>query len=345
MSKTPQKKRKKKKTKHKINWGRALPIFLLAAALGFGAYMFWPRSLGPDGGQADDPPTPPPPGFIEINFYFPGAAWEPEPRQIEISDQYSMIQAVLTGLREGPRRSGLDASVPAEVAFEWFSLSDGAVELSFSANFSDLTPGKRIILRSSLVWTLTELDFVEGVLFYLENEPLMRDGELFGLRNRQNTNLDTGVPPPDFVTVVLFFPNEQMTRLVAVERRIPHDPLVSSIETLIVEALMQGPDADSGLFHAFADVTLFGQNPVNRAPDSDLVSVDFTSDFLSHLAGGSTLEEMTVFSLVNTLTHRPEVRQVRIFIEGERIPYEEDSIFHIDLSRPIEGDISLIIDN
>jgi spore germination protein GerM len=68
----------------------------------------------------------------------------------------------------------------------------------------------------------------------------------------------------------------------------------------------------------------------------DLVTVDFSREFISAHPGGSHAELLTVYAVTDTLAvNFPYVRQVRFLVEGEAI----DTIKgHVDLRAPIVAD-------
>ena len=63
-----------------------------------------------------------------------------------------------------------------------------------------------------------------------------------------------------------------------------------------------------------------------------VATVDFSKELQKNFNGGATGEEMLVGSIVNTLTDFPEVKKVRIRIEGEDV---ETLSGHMDLSEPL----------
>lgn len=74
--------------------------------------------------------------------------------------------------------------------------------------------------------------------------------------------------------------------------------------------------------------------------EGDLVTVDFDRELVERHPGGSAGEILTVFSVVNTLTEIPGIRRVAWRIDGRPV---ETLVGHLDLSRPIERDPSLIL--
>ena len=74
--------------------------------------------------------------------------------------------------------------------------------------------------------------------------------------------------------------------------------------------------------------------------EGDLAVVDFDGELVRRHPGGSAGEILTVFSVVNTLTEIPGVRRVAWRIDGRAV---ETLVGHLDLSRPVERDPSLIL--
>jgi len=326
--------------------GRVLSVLALALLLCIGLFVviylqFFMREVVP---------VPAQPETIGVNFYFRSAdgEWGQEERSIELSENRTeVVQSVLQGLVEGPRSAAFVPVLPENVGVEDALLRIGSEEntltITFASSFSEITPPERIVATASFVWTLTELDFVHHVLFYIGESPMQDgDGNNFGPRNRQNTTLEETAPTPEeeTATIILYFPNDQLTGLVAEEREITINPInpQQDIERIKVLALIEGP-RNPDLFGAIpSDVT------VNRAErNGDTVTVDFGEEFLTAISGGSRIEEMAIFSLVNTLTERPDIRRVQISVGGMQIQPDETGEFHIDLSGPFERDESLIL--
>lgn len=71
---------------------------------------------------------------------------------------------------------------------------------------------------------------------------------------------------------------------------------------------------------------------INVNPETGECLVDFSKELTKNFVGGSTGEEMLLSSLVNTLTEFPEIKSVRIHVEGKPV----DTIAgHIDTSVPL----------
>ncbi|MCL2753785.1 MAG: GerMN domain-containing protein [Defluviitaleaceae bacterium] len=328
-----------------------LPILALAAAAIFAVLIiFDPFSNddynGVDGdnenGQQIDQNGDMELEYIDIIFRFPDAEGmlQEELRQMELRADNDMVRAIIYALQNGPQDPELNNVMPAGLLVENFHVIPDSNELRvvFSSEFDELTHAQRIILTASMVYTLTELDFVEYLEFFVGQHPVLDgNGIPFGLRSRANTILDTDIDVPT-TTIVLYFMDEQSMGLIAEPRTIATDAFTSDAEA-IVAALLQGPQR-SDLFAVIPSyVTVLDVNVM-----SDLASVNFAPDFLNIFAGGGTLmERMVVYSLVNSLTERPEINRVQILIGGfPLLPDDTDVSLHTDFSRPFERNESVI---
>src|SRR5690606_13491908 len=102
-----------------------------------------------------------------------------------------------------------------------------------------------------------------------------------------------------------------------------------------LEALVEGPK-NAGLFPTLPSPLRIRSVTV----EGDLAVVDFDGELVRRHPGGSAGEMLTVFSVVNTLTEIPGVRRVAWRIDGRAV---ETLVGHLDLSRPVERDPSLIL--
>jgi len=288
---------------------------------------------------------PPQDRFVEINFHFPDGnfGWDVEAKQIQADNRQAMIEVTLEMLKEGPQTFGLTPSIPEGLEVGWFDFDASAstLRLSFYPSLEELSLLERTTLIISVVHTMRELEFVEYIVFYEGYEELLgADGQPFGPRNRSNTPLGAEAPQPASIYITLFYPNEQMTGLIAEVRSVPFDSAQTNIETLVVSNLLQGPQTE-GLFSAFPQDVALNNNVSSMG---ELTVVDFTAGFRDVLGRGSTAEMMAIYSLVNTLTEISGIQRVKIFIEGQPIIYEQQIGFHLDFTSPFERDESLIIE-
>lgn len=120
------------------------------------------------------------------------------------------------------------------------------------------------------------------------------------------------------VPVCLYFGDEQKTKLVKEIRYLDIDEAkkgASALASAIVKELIAGPKA-KGLTAVLPEgVSL--RSPVTV--DGRVATVDLTREFIDNHPGGKTLEELSVYSIVNALTELKEIERVKIIINGKEI--------------------------
>lgn len=131
-------------------------------------------------------------------------------------------------------------------------------------------------------------------------------------------------PKAQLVNIKVYYPDENATGLVAVEKSIKD---TDDKYQAAVEALMAGTDK-KGLANVFPKKAKLLQVTVS----GKVAKVDFSRELQKNFVGGSTGEEMLVGSVVNTLTEFPEIQKVQILVDGQEV---ETLSGHMDLSQPL----------
>lgn len=128
--------------------------------------------------------------------------------------------------------------------------------------------------------------------------------------------------------VVLYFSDDQAQKLIKETRSVPETDAVARIT---VEELMKGPE-EGGVATIPTGTKLLG-----IVVEDGLAKVDFSEEFIDNHPGGSAGEEMTVYSIVDTLTEISNIKRVKFLVEGVAI----DTITgHMDVGQPIEREES-----
>ncbi|NLM73507.1 MAG: GerMN domain-containing protein [Clostridiaceae bacterium] len=118
------------------------------------------------------------------------------------------------------------------------------------------------------------------------------------------------------VPVILYFGDEQQTKLVKEIRYINIAEAKKGAETLasiMVKELIAGPKAH-GLKSVIPEGTSL-RGPVKI--EDRVATVDLTKEFVEKHPGGDTLAELSVYSIVNTLTELKDIERVKIIINGK----------------------------
>ena len=275
-----------------------------------------------------------------IDVYYLNASTtrlEKEVRNIKGEDKVEALRDVLRHLMEGPRSSNLSRSIPNSVGIQGVLLINGNIaQVNFTKEYNDMADIEEVFCRSALVWTLTELDFIDSVIINVESETLKRsDGSELGVLNRDNIvmNPDISHTMRNAKTVTLYFSDEQAMYLLPEERRIDINP-EHTIEKHVVEQLIAGTEIPN----RYSPIP-----PESRLRDIKTIEsvcyVDFNKEFIDRQSGSSTEARLIIYSIVNSLAEVPGVRRVVFHMEGQRIV---DYKGGIDLSVPVDPDPSII---
>ena len=167
-------------------------------------------------------------------------------KNIPRTDKEAMLKNVLAILQEGPNADGATASMPQNLEIRSVTLEQATVTVDFSEEYLQMNDLEETICRSSVVWTLTSLDFVKNVRILVEGEPLKnQNGEAYAIFNRDNVWIDTEISAETtgYAILTLYFANAEGTDLVA-EERVVEVNANQTREKTVLEQLIAGPAND-----------------------------------------------------------------------------------------------------
>lgn len=279
-------------------------------------------------------------GKNDAELYYMGAngIMKATQKDIEDGNQVDKINIILEDLRLGIKTDGIQPTVPEILEVNSVKISDEIVTVDFSSRYYGLTSVDEVICRSSIVWSLTSLNFIDSVKFTVDGDPLVsKDGEPYGVMNRQNILIDPVVSATttEYAILKLYFSNENASDLV-VEDRVVEVNANQPREKTVLEQLIAGPK-DEGNY-----ATIPGETKVMdiTTTNDGVCYVNLSQEFVTKHNGGSTGELLTIYSIVNSLSELENVEKVQFLIEGEKM---EAFKGHIDFSTPFVAVESLEI--
>lgn len=277
---------------------------------------------------------------MQINLYFlnmADGALEREVRNIATPQSNTeLINAVLKELPAGPYNNWLYRTIPRDVVIESARLNENEklCEVELSEEYKNMSVKDEIFCRSSLVWTLTEFDFIDDVILYVSGQQLSNaSGQPTGVMNRENLLIHPELSPvrTDTRTITLYFANEELSALTPEARTIV---VSGNIEYHIIEQLILGPKK-AGL-----NPVLIPELKLKEAVTMDGVCyVDFGPEFLSKQLTGGASDALAIYSIVNSLTELNGVQKVQILVDSSKVAEVRGNC---DLSMPIGRDENMI---
>ena len=209
--------------------------------------------------------------------------------------------------------------------------------VDFSADYHDMTPSDELYFRSSLVWTMTDLDFISDVHILIEGEEHLRsDGTPMGALSRANVAVSPQISPVrvDFERITIYFLDREELALVAEERLVRINP-ERPIENYYIEALIEGPRSERLSPTVPAETRLRADVQTNDGT----AYVNLSGDFVSRSAGSPEVLRLNILSIVNSLTEIRDIQRVQFLIESEKV----DNLRGFwELHVPIERDETVI---
>jgi len=147
--------------------------------------------------------------------------------------------------------------------------------------------------------------------------------------------IDTGATPGARIGATLYYASADGAWLVPVERDLPLAEGALAQGRLILEA--QLGETPENLRSVFPEGTRLRGFYVTERGEA---FVDLSVEAAALHRGGALTEQLTVFAIVNAVTtNLPAIERVQILIGGREV---DTLAGHLDLRRPLEGDVSLV---
>lgn len=254
-------------------------------------------------------------------------------KNIEADEADVMVEDVLNNLYLDVAKENLKASIPAEIEIIDVDVKNNVASINFSNDFNNLNNQEKLLARGSIVWSLTSLDFIQGVIIKVNDVVINSEtNKDFGVMNKQNMiindNLSTNTTS-EYQIVNLYFSDNFSEGLVA-ERRLIAVEANKPQERTILEQLIGGPQSNHYLATIPKETKI---NDVITTIDG-VCYVNLNYEFVSKHSGGENAELLTIYSIVNSLCQLNHVSKVQFLIDGERLELYKG---FLDFSKPFEA--------
>ena len=193
-----------------------------------------------------------------------------------------------------------------------WQVEEEQLNLDMSSDYKLMPPTTEILVRAALVRTFTQVDGVNHVLVTVDGLPLLDSmGNSVSAMTADNfvDNMGEEINAHEKVTLRLYFANETGTRLVETNRTVVYNSNIS-MEKLVLENLIAGPDAD-GAYPVLNAAT----KVINATVKDGTCYVNLDETFLTQTYDVSA--EVVMYSLVNSLVELPNVNRVQIAVSGK----------------------------
>lgn len=223
-----------------------------------------------------------------------------------------------------------------EISVVGHTLDSGLLTLDFDGSYHNLRGTREILVRASIVRTMTQLPGVERIAFTVMGEQLMdASGAAVGVMAADTfiENEGNEINAYEKVDLKLYFANETGDSLVEENRRNVVYNSNISLEKLVVEKLVQGP-MTQGAYPTINPTTKI----VSVTVKDGTCYVNLSNEFLSQPY--NVASDVTIYSITNSLVELSNVNRVQISVNGEtNISYREN----MSLNNVFERNLDILV--
>lgn len=226
--------------------------------------------------------------------------------------------------------------IPNDVEVTDYSLDGALLSIYFDADYNNMNAVEEVLCRAAVVRTMTQIDGVDCVTFYVGDAPLSdAKGSIIGSMNQESFIENPGeqINSIQNTSLVLYFSNEEGNGLV---KEIREDVYYSgniSLEKLIMEQLLGGPEME-GVKSAIPVGTKL--LTVSVVEGVCYVSLDDTFRNQDYKVN----EAVVIYSIVNSLTELPTISKVQISVKGDTSGVYRDTF---ELSQMYDRNLDYVV--
>jgi|GEM_PF-744857 len=247
--------------------------------------------------------------------------------KITMDSAADSVQTAVSALNSSPQSEKLENPLPNGVELLDASLQGNCVTAEMNSAYLDVTGFDKTLIDCCITMTMCSIEGVDYVTVCVDGETVAdklssEDFLLFNTVKSLNT-----------AKVQIYFPKVSSNTLGSEYRSISFDDN-NSAERCILDSLLGGPAPGGGLKRPFpADTVLLSVYTQDGVCTVSLT--DFTSEVQNPTA---TDAELSIYSLVDSLTEFSDVQSVQILINGSKVP----DIWGFDISHPLSRNAGII---
>ena len=256
-------------------------------------------------------------GLSNVNIWYFNTrtnSLESERRMAPYEDRRKMVQAVLR-LLYSPIGSDMQRVIPEDLFSCRVNINGRDMVIHFPAQYHDMPPYEEALVRASLVYTMTDLPFIDTVRILVEGEDLLDPfGEPLGKLDRDRVRVSPPIRPHHIVpqTFTLYFVRSDMAGLLSEERTTDVDFNLPT-ELVIMQQLIYGSTLE-GRISAIPPSTRI----LDVRTEGGICSINLSQEFIDNFNGSHTLAELTLQSIVHSIIENVgSVNNIQFFIDSQ----------------------------
>lgn len=217
-----------------------------------------------------------------------------------------------------------------------FQLKENQLSLYFTAAYQNISGIDEVLARAAIVKTLCQVEGVDYIEFFIEDQPLMIRGDAVGLMSADSFILDLGDDKAEqSKQVTLYFADEGGQRLRTLSAKVTYNA-AKPLAQMLVQRLIDGPSSIPGADTSHMIAAVPADTVLNSTTiRNNVCYVDLSRDFTQMLSNVSS--DAAIYSVVNTLCELPNVNRVQFLIDGKpQDKYGETMNFYLPFERNLD---------
>lgn len=251
----------------------------------------------------------------KYNFYYLNTSetvLKSEPYEPKEETKEYMVKALLQKLGNRETPEGGVSLLPEDVSVNSYDLQEDLLIIDFSKEYSEMSKVREVITRDGIVQTFLQIPDISRVRFTVAGQPLKdsRNQEIGDMTD--STFVEVSKKNEDnyrYDTFTLYFADESGKRLLKETRNVYYRRTLSK-ERVVLEQLAKGP-LEEDHYATIPEDTM----AINVITADRICYLDLNSEFQS--AALDVAENISVYSVVNSIVDSCEVDKVQISIEGD----------------------------
>ncbi len=252
---------------------------------------------------------------------------------VEGVDAAKLPGIVMEKLLAGPQKPEHSRIIRAGTSLLDISAEKGEITVNLSKEFYNEDNIMDVLASAAIVKSLCSVNGVASVTIMVEGTDLTLDDGT-AVRGMKDGDLvfDAEALTRDEANITLYFSDNEASTLMREVRRVKVSK-GDALEKVILTELIKGPERENMY------KTIPAETKIRSVETTDgTCFVNLSSDFITKHVGGTAIEQLTVYSIVNALTELSNVERVQFLIEGEK----KDVFIHMVFNEPIIRDVSMI---
>lgn len=239
----------------------------------------------------------------------------------EGDDTIAQIEEVLNQMNTSVKKKNCITAKPESVEISGYTLYDKTVNIDFSSSYYEMSKVTELLCRSAIVLSITQIKGVDYVIFTVNSQPLVLDGnnEIGSMKAEDFVaGEESNINSFQNLNIVVYYADKDGKNLVSEEYSGVYDAN-TSVEKLILDKLISGPELNQYQRTIPSNVKL-----LSVMTKDGICYVNFDDSFLTESTDVSP--ELEIYSIVNSLCELSYINKVQISINGETNVKFKDSI-------------------